>query len=83
MGRTKLEVTWELKVTKLSNNSCEFSNRVIVRSTSDFSELLKKLRIDDLSPIKIGMQMNVKEHNEEETPLFAKDIETKAQHAEV
>jgi len=78
MGRTKLEVIWELKVKKLSDASCEFSNRVIVKSTNDFLELLKELKIDDHTPIKIGMKANVKEHNDEETPFFAKDIETKA-----
>jgi hypothetical protein len=78
LGRTKLGVTWELKIKKITDNSTELSNRVIVLLTEDFIWLLKKANIIDLKPIKINMTQNAGAHNKEETPLFAKDIETKA-----
>lgn len=77
-GRTKLNVTWELRVKKISDTACEFSNRVIVSPTADFLNLLEAVPIKDVAPVKNQMAQNVQAHNEEETPLFAKDIETKA-----
>lgn len=77
-GKTKLDVTWELKVKKQSDTSCELSNRVVVILTNEFSSLLAKANITDLSPVKHRMQQNLELHNNEETPLFAKDIELKA-----
>ncbi|MFV5703266.1 hypothetical protein ACM55F_15460 [Flavobacterium sp. XS2P12] len=76
--RTKLGITWELKVNRLSESSCEFSNHVVVSLTADFLDLLTKANITDLEPIRNNMHQNLKAHNEEETPLFAKDIEKKA-----
>ncbi|WP_343697133.1 hypothetical protein [Flavobacterium sp.] len=77
-GRTKLGVIWELKVEKLTPNSCQFTNLVKVLMTDEFSSMLRSAGITDLSPIKAGMSENVSLHNQEETPLFAKDIERKA-----
>jgi hypothetical protein len=77
-GNTKLGVTWELKIKPLSDDSCEFSNHVIVSLTTEFSTMLSNAKIADLNPIKNRMQKNLELHNEEETPLFAKDIESKA-----
>jgi len=78
LGTTKLRITWELKVTALSNDSCEFSNRVIVSATEEFLALLKSINITDLAIVKSQMMQNVVLHNEEETPLFAINIERKA-----
>lgn len=78
LGTTKLGITWELKVVALNNESCEFSNRVIVNATTEFLALLKSHNITDLAIVKSQMKQNVMLHNQEETPLFAKDIETKA-----
>lgn len=77
-GNTKLGITWELKVVKLTEASCEFSNRVLVSMTDAFSTMLKAAGITDLAPVKATMGNNVLAHNQEETPLFAKDIERKA-----
>jgi hypothetical protein len=77
-GRTKLGIIWELKINRLSESSCEFSNHVVVSLTADFLDLLTKANITDLEPIQNNMHQNLKAHNEEETPLFAKDIEKKA-----
>ena len=61
----------EPKVTKVSETSCEFSNRVV----DQFLASLAKAGITDLEPIKIRLAKDLEEHNKEETPLFAKDIE--------
>ncbi|MFC3158543.1 hypothetical protein SAMN05443633_1179 [Chryseobacterium arachidis] len=77
-GRTTLGIKWELKLAKISESSCELSNHVVVYLTEDFQESMKKLNISDLDPIKNDMSAHLREHNQEETPLFAKDIESKA-----
>ena len=78
LGRTKLGVIWELKVEKRTDVSCEFINEVKVLMTDQFSSLLKAAAITDLNPVKAVMEQNLSAHNREETPLFAKDIESKA-----
>ncbi len=77
-GRTTLGIRWELKVKKISDSSSEFSNHVVISLTDQFMDGIKKSNIIDLEPIRKDMNQNLKAHNEEETPLFAKDIEKKA-----
>jgi hypothetical protein len=77
-GRTKLGIIWELKVEKITDKGCEFTNRVVVLMTDEFSYLLKAAGVTDLDPVKTIMEKNISAHNQEETPLFAKDIEGKA-----
>ncbi|MDR6845713.1 hypothetical protein [Flavobacterium granuli] len=77
-GKTKLGIIWELKVEKRTDSSCEFINQVKVLMTDEFSSLLKAAGITDLNPVKAIMEQNLSAHNQEETPLFAKDIESKA-----
>ena len=78
MGRTKLGITWELIIKEIADGSTELSNRVIVLLTEEFASLLKKANITDLEAVKNNMEQNAGAHNKEETPLFAKGIETKA-----
>lgn len=78
MGDTKLDIIWEIKVKSLTKTSCEFSNHVTVLLTEEFQKLLKKLGVHELRMVRAGMEENVKQHNLEETPLFARDIEGKA-----
>lgn len=77
-GDTRLDITWEIRVQKLSGTHCEFLNRVIVRTTEEFAALLKQANITDFEPMRARMTENVMAHNEEETPRFAHDIECKA-----
>jgi hypothetical protein len=77
-GKTKLGITWEVSVKRISGTRSEFSNRVIVSMTEEFSALLEKAGIADINVVKQSMLMNASAHNQEETPLFAKDIERKA-----
>ncbi|WP_431241865.1 hypothetical protein ACQ9BO_18090 [Flavobacterium sp. P21] len=77
-GKTKLHIVWELKIKKLNNTTCEFSNHVAVNSTPDFINLLESLKITDYKLVTNEMLQNLVKHNTEETPLFAKNIEEKA-----
>jgi hypothetical protein len=78
VGRTKLGIIWELKVEKRTDSSCEFINQVKVLMTDEFSSLLKAAGVTDLNPVKAIMEQNLSAHCQEETPLFAKDVENKA-----
>lgn len=68
------QVTWELKTKKIDENSCELTCRAFCES--DNEAFVNKLHQDlkDLPPGKDPLQL----HIEEESPLFAKDIERKA-----
>ena len=77
LANSKLAVTWEVKVRKIDEVKCEFSNRVIVSLTEDFILCIRKSDVP-LDILKVTMAENVVAHNLEETPLFAKDIEAKA-----
>lgn len=78
LGHTKLEVVWEIRVEAISENSCLFKNHVVVGATPEFLGLLQSAQIIDLAAVKDQMSQNVFDHNTEETPLFAKDIQRKA-----
>lgn len=78
LGATTLQIIWEIKVEPLMAGSCLFTNRVMVLPTQVFTDALTKAGITDISVVKPTMEVNVKQHNHEETPLFAKDIEVKA-----
>ncbi|TCC88525.1 hypothetical protein EZ428_17950 [Pedobacter frigiditerrae] len=78
LGNTKLGITWELVLHRLTASTCELENHVVVSFTDQFLELLKKAGITDLEAVKAGMAENLAAHNLEETPLFAIDIEKKA-----
>ncbi|MTH17589.1 hypothetical protein [Flavobacterium sp. LC2016-01] len=77
-GKTKLHIIWELRIKKYDSSSCELFNHVAVNSTPDFITLLDSLKITDYKLVTNEMQQNLVNHNNEETPLFAKDIEAKA-----
>ncbi len=68
------QVTWELKVEKIDENSCELTCRAFSESdneafVSHLHELMKDVPAEDIP---------LQRHIEEEAPLFAKDIERKA-----
>jgi hypothetical protein len=78
IGRTKMGVTWELRIKAVSTTQCELSNRVIVFMTPEFGELLASNNITDITAVAGQAAIHTAAHNAEETPLFAKDIEAKA-----
>jgi len=78
LGTVKMGVTWELSVMALDENRCRFDNHVTVHSTPELLGALEKAGLTDMNAVKAGMLKNATDHNNEETPLFALDIERKA-----
>ncbi|SEJ45362.1 hypothetical protein SAMN04487995_4731 [Dyadobacter koreensis] len=76
-GKTKVQVLWELRVTKIDDNTCEYSNTIHATATPEFFEFMKERNIS-LEKAHEARQLASDEHNREETPLFAKSIENKA-----
>lgn len=68
------QVTWELKVEKIDDQSCELTCRAFSESENEtfVDELLEMLK--DVPEKDLPLQ----KHIEEEAPLFAKDIQRKA-----
>lgn len=77
MGPTRYRVVWEVSVVATGPSACLFSNHVLVYATEGLVALLAENNV----PLEIAAaaaQRTVEEHNAEETPLFAKNIEAKA-----
>ena len=77
-SRTKIAVVWEFTTESIDANTTKFINSVEVRAVPEYLEVLEKRGVpfDKASEV---VQKAVHDHNEEETSLFAKDIERKAQ----
>jgi hypothetical protein len=76
-GRTKLDVTWDLRVTSIDASSCEFTNTVRSAATPELIELLTRQGI----PVDVfagARRPNSVAHNRQETPMFANSIERHA-----
>jgi hypothetical protein len=75
--RTKMQLTWDLSVKPLSENSCEFTDSISVFETDEYLAFVEK---SGASPeqVKDTIQRAIDAHNAEETPNFAKSIERKA-----
>ncbi|UPK69838.1 hypothetical protein [Chitinophaga filiformis] len=76
-GRSKVQVLWELRVTKLDDQTCEYTNEIHATATPEFFEFMKVHNIS-LAQAAHDRQVASDAHNHEETPLFAKSIEKKA-----
>jgi len=76
-GRTKVQVLWELKVTKIDENTCLYTNEIHTTATPEMFEYLKEHGIN-LTDVAASRQAASDTHNHEETPNFAKSIENKA-----
>ncbi|WP_223598705.1 hypothetical protein [Chryseobacterium sp. GVT01B] len=76
-GRTKVQVLWELKVTKIDENTCLYTNEIHATATPEMFEYLKEHGIN-LTDAAASRQAASDTHNHEETPNFAKSIENKA-----
>lgn len=77
LGRTKWEVCWEVSVSSIDASCCEFVNHFEVTATEAFLAVLQANSIPFDAVTKVAQQ-KADEHNEEETPLFAADIQGKA-----
>lgn len=70
----ELQITWELRLAKLTDQSCQLSCRVAsATENAQFAAVSHSLN-KDVDPAQTPFQL----HIDEETPLFARDIERKA-----
>lgn len=76
-GRTKVQVLWELKATKIDENTCLYTNEIHATATPEMFAYLKEHNVD-LAGAAASRQAASDAHNHEETPNFAKSIENKA-----
>ena len=77
IGRTKLQVIWELTVTTTGTNECLLTNRVVILPTDGYLSFLDEHGIP-VDQAAAESQAAIYQHNNRETPLFAKSIERKA-----
>jgi hypothetical protein len=77
MGPARYEVIWEVSVSPDGPSACVFTNHVEVYATEGLVKLLQDHGIS-FEQARAAAQQTVDEHNTEEAPLFAKNIETKA-----
>lgn len=73
-GRTKIGVIWDLSVTKIDAQTCEFTNFVQSSATPELLDLLGRQGIP-LEVFRATRRPMSEAHNRQETPLFAKSIE--------
>jgi hypothetical protein len=78
-GRTKVQVLWELKAERLSDDSSIYTNRIRATATPDFLEFIAAHNIS-LADAAKERQAASDAHNHEETPNFAKSIENRAKY---
>ena len=80
LGWTKIHVIWDLSVTSLDAETCQFTNLVISYPTRAMLDMLEAAG-QTFEATAAGLQEAVTEHNQLETPLFAASIERKAWNA--
>ena len=60
-----VKVTWEMRLIHVSENQCAFRNTVTVEHPSFLMQIMSALALGGFF---------VRKHNEEETPLFARNL---------
>ena len=60
-----VKVTWEMRLISVSENECKFQNTVLVEHPNFIMKIITTLGLGGYF---------VRKHNEEETPLFAKNL---------
>jgi len=76
-GRTKMRVVWDLRVKKIDDETCEFTNTVHSSTTPELEEFLGKQGIP-FDVFRTGRRPMQEAHNRQETPRFARSIERHA-----
>jgi hypothetical protein len=76
-GRTMIDVIWDLRVSRIDDHSCMFTNTVRSSATTDMLDLLAKQGLA-FDTFRSGRQPNAEVHTRQETPEFAKSIERHA-----
>jgi hypothetical protein len=74
----QIGVLWEFFIEPIGAKTTRFSNHVEVSAAADYEETLRR-QGSSLANARQRMQSVLAPHNAEDTPLFAKDIERKAQ----
>ena len=78
-GRSKVQVLWELKAERFTNDSCIYTNEIRANATPEFLGFIAEHNIP-LAEAAKERQAASDAHNLEETPNFAKSIENKARY---
>jgi hypothetical protein len=76
-SQVKLVVIWAFTVDAIDSATTKFTNTVEVRSAPGYLEALQKRGVA-FADASEAAQRALSAHNAEETPLFARDIQTKA-----
>ncbi len=76
-GRTKVQVLWELKATRIDDKTTLYTNEIHATATPEMFSYLKERGLH-LEGAAAARQAASDAHNREETPNFAKSIENKA-----
>ena len=77
LGRSTLQVVWDLSVDPLDAHSCEYINHVTAFATDEFLVMINEHGIS-LEQAAAADQEASSAHNEKETPRYAKSIERRA-----
>ena len=77
VGRTKLQVVWELSAQKVDDQTCEFTNHIHSSAIDQTLAFLDEHGIS-LKQARAARQQASQAHNQEETPKFARSIERRA-----
>jgi hypothetical protein len=77
LGRIRYRVVWEVSVAPNGPSACTFTNHVEVYATEELQQLFQKHGVP-FEAASEAAQRTVDEHNTEEAPLFAKNVEAKA-----
>jgi hypothetical protein len=75
--RVAVVVVWAFTVDAIDSGTTKFTNNVEVRSAPGYLEALERHGVP-FANASAAAQQAVSAHNAEETPLFARDIESKA-----
>ncbi len=76
-GRSNAKVVWELRATKLDDETCEYSNHIHAVAIDETLAFLKEHNVT-FEAAAAARQKASHAHNLEETPNFAKSIERHA-----
>ena len=77
VGRTKLQVVWELSAKKIDEQTCEYTNHIHSTAIEQTLTFFKEHDIP-FESARVARQLASHAHNQEETPKFAKSIERMA-----
>ena len=76
-GRNKLQVVWELRVRKIDDQTCEFTNHIHSSAIDQTLTFFAEHGIP-FEQARASRQQASHAHNQEETPKFARSIERRA-----